>query len=367
MKRILNAFFLMVCFLFSGFSQEVSLILHRVYFEPVNLKVKEDTELFSTLPDLLYSLITTIQPIVRTEEKDEARSIVAITVLKKGKSEMHLTIALLQGEKQTDSTEFVYQSGQLDYFLLKKFMDATAKKFSTYLGEVKPEVQEISMTRDIETKNIIRTVRFTEAMSKPFELNAWIGSFLKANTSHEAVEGFTLQPMILFPFPLQVDLVWYFEKQQGLIFTLYFDYNDYMFFGYKDSATEDIGALSENMIFLAGSGYVFRTLGVFSTSYSISLLLGAVNVKAKEKLVNHNSGQISLSEGESIWLFITSMPFRISFIYNITPELALQTNFALIFNPYMLFTLLAGIPMVYEGSGSAVQVQFFTLGVAYRF
>jgi len=358
---------LTLCYAFSLSAQNDELVLNRVYFAAVDFKTDTDRQFLSALPDMLYSLITTARPIIKTAFKEAANSIIKITVSKKGAKEIRVLMVLTQAGENKAEAEFSYVLEQMDFGRLKGFMENTARKFASYLGEVKPEVKVTSLIKDTQTKDVIRAVQFAEAMSKPFELNIWVGSMLKAPSSHRQESGFSLEPVFSMPFPLELDVVWYFEKQQGLQFVVYFDYNDYMYFGYDASTTEDIPARSENLMFLGGVGYVFRTLGVFSTSYSVSLLVGAVNVKATEDLINHESGRISLSAGESIWLFYALLPLRLSFSYSITPQLAISTNVSFAFNPYVFVGMIAGMQFPYEASGSAVQMQFFSLGAAYRF
>ncbi len=367
MKQVLCSFFLMLCLLFSLCAQDKELVLHRVYFEPVNHKTQSDKELLSTIPDMLSSLITVIQPIINTEYKEAAKSVVTTTVTKGGSNQITVLVELKRGKENITSAEFSYPADKLNYAAFKGFIETTARKFSSHLGEVEPEVKITSLIKDVETKDTIQAVQFAEAMARPFELSIWVGSILKANTSDIDEAKFTLRPRIQFPFPLELDFVWYFERQQGLLISVYFDYNDYMFFGFDAVSPDDLPAASDNLIFLAGAGYVFRTLGVFSSSYSISLLAGAVQVTAKQDLDNKNPEQLSLAAGESAWLFFAQIPLRISFIYNISPNIAVQTNFSFVFNPHILFGLIAGLELPYEGQGSAVQIQFISLGAAYRF
>jgi hypothetical protein len=367
MKLLSCMLCLVLLFVVALNAQNDDLVLNRVYFAAVEFKTNADRQFLSTLPDMLYSLITTVRPIIRTEYSEAANSIVTITARKKTAKEISVLFVLSQAGETKAEAEFSYQPEQMDFTRFKGFMDGTARRFASFLGEVKPEVKVTSLIKDTQTRDVIRSVQFTEAMSKPFELNIWVGSLLKAPSSYRKESGFSLQPMLHAPFPLELDLVWYFEKQQGLQFMLYFDFNDYMYFGYDTSETEDVPARSENVVVLGGVGYVFRTLGVFSTSYSVSLLLGAVNVKAKEDLINHNSGQISLSAGESIWLLYALMPLRLSFSYNITPQLALSTNVSFAFNPIVFMGMIFGVRFPYEASGSVIQMQFFSVGAAYRF
>ncbi|MBN1799793.1 MAG: hypothetical protein JW822_14545 [Spirochaetales bacterium] len=367
MKRAVCGFCLILCVLSSLCAQDTELVLHRVYFEPVNHKTQDDKELLSAVPEMLYSLITINQPIIKTDFKEAARSIVITTVTKSGANQITVLIELKRGNENITTVNFSYTADKLNYAAFKGFLETTARKFSPYLGKVEPEVKITSLIKDVETKDTIKAVQFAEAMARPFELCLWVGSILKANTSDVDEMTFTLRPQIRIPFPMELDMTWYFERQQGLMVTLYFDYNDYMFFGEDPASPDDAPAKSDNMIILVGAGYVFRTLGVFSTSYSVSLLVGAVNVTAKTDLENNDSGQISLSKGESTWLFFALLPLRISFSYNISPDIAIQTNLSFIFNPYIFFSMLSGINLPYEGQGSAVQIQFVSLGAAYRF
>jgi hypothetical protein len=366
MKKAVCGLFLIICVLSSLSAQGKELVLHRVYFEPVNHKTKTDKEIFSTVPEVLYSLITVIQPIIKSDYREAARSVVTTTVSKAG-GEIKVLVELKRGKETVTSADFRYPAEKLNYASFKGFLETTARKFSSHLGKVEPEVKITSLIEDAETQNTIRAVQFAEAMAKPFEISIWVGSILKANTSDREDSSFTLEPMIRVPFPLELDFTWYFERQQGLMFTLYFDSNDYMFFGKDPASPDDAPAVSDNLVFLAGAGYVFRTLGKISTSYSVSLLVGAAHVTAKTGLYNEKSDQINLSSGESIWVFFAHLPLRITFAYNITPEIALQTNFSFAFNPYVFFLMIAGQTIPYEGSGSAVQVQFVSFGAVYRF
>ncbi len=366
MKKVYWVILLVLFFVCTLNAQGTDLVLQRVYFAPVDFKAKADQKLLSALPDMLYSLITTTRPIIKINYQEAANSIISITVGKKGKDQIDVQVLLSRDGKTTAEAAFSYTQDRLDFTLLKRFMENTARKFSSYLGEVKPRVKVTSLITDAHTKDVIQAVQFAEAMSTPLEINLWVGTLSKANTSYRSESGFSLDPVANFLFPLELDLVWYFEKQQGLQFILYCDYNDYMYFGYT-STTDDIPAASENLVFLGGVGYVFRTMGVFSTSYSISLLLGAIHVTAKENLVNKDSGQLSLSAGESTVLFYALMPLRISFSYNITPRISLMTNICFKLNPIVFFGMIAGVHFPYEASGAAVFMQFVSLGVAYRF
>jgi hypothetical protein len=367
MKRAVCGLFIVICVLSSLSAQDTELVLHRVFFEPVNHKTQTDKEMLSAVPEMLYSLITVIQPIIKSEYREAARSVITTTVTKSGANQVKVLVELKRGNESMSSADFSYPADKLNYASFKGFLEAAARKFSSYLGKVEPEVKITSLIEDAETQNTIRAVQFAEAMGKPFEISIWVGSILKANTSENKDRSFKLDPMIRAPFPLELDFTWFFDRQQGLMFTLYFDYNDFMFFGKDPASPEEAPAVSDNLLFLAGAGYVFRTLGVISTSYSVSLLVGAVQVTARTDLANDESGQIVLASGESAWLFFAHLPLRISFAYNITPEIAIQTNFSFVFNPHVFFLMIAGLYPPYEGSGAAVQVQFVSLGAVYRF
>ena len=192
MKKAVCVFCLMLCVLSSLPAQDAELVLHRVYFEPVHHKAQEDKELLSAVPEMLYSLITVNQPIIKTEYVEAARSVVATTVTKSGANQISVIIELKRGSENITAANFSYTADRLNYTALKGFLEATARKFSSYLGKVEPEVKITSLITDVETKNTIKAVQFAEAMAKPFEVGVWVGSILKANSSDIEENNFTL-------------------------------------------------------------------------------------------------------------------------------------------------------------------------------
>ncbi len=336
--------------------QDDNTVLRRVYFAPVAGDSGSNPEIAVYLQDMLYGLITSVQPIVRVKSEGDAHSTVFANMTSISARKARLELFLDEGGTRVAETKWEFDPAAYRPEEFDSFLEETAKTFAPVLGRIKPKTEFIEATReDEEVAAALEEVSFARDMSLPLELTLWVGYAGKAADRQNAgMIGLHLQ---FFPLVFECALFW--DDHQSILLSLLVDFNDYMFFGYGGSGP----AASDNVLALAGVGYEFRTTGVFSAAFVASFFSGPVIVTARENIY---TGLVMPAGGTGIAYF-DYLNMKLVLGFNPTRELGIKTNIG-VYLPvtYILETLFPAIDLGYSMEGSWVLMQFLSIGISYR-
>jgi hypothetical protein len=346
------------------FCDSPNLVPRRIYIEnKIKLKSAGDT-LLSAVPDMLFSLITSIEPVIQVQDKESAHTIITALSEKKDNKEIELTIQLHENGKEIKSSQFIYEKDNLRFNKLYDFLESTAEYFAGDLGPVEPETVMIDLIQDEATKRDFSEIEFTRSLSFLFELSVWSSILYKTT----GIKGDTdvMKLYVVAPFPLWLDFSWKFDRNQAVYFSLYMDYNTYQFFDTDHSDDQREINRSENFSLYSGIGYMFKPPGRFSAGFSVSCYLGGINIKAVDPISCEPDG-LTLAPGESEWVMNTFFSLQLISSYNISRYFSIHARTGLYIGLFSLFRGILGAEQYYEPYSTSGGVEILSVGVSCRF
>ncbi|MBN2534033.1 MAG: hypothetical protein JXB88_14180 [Spirochaetales bacterium] len=341
------------------------LVPRRIYIE--NRITSTENSLLLPVPGMLFSLITSIEPVIQVKEKDRANSIITAMIQKKSDKKIELIIQLYENGKRIKSSEFIYEKENLKFNKLHLFLKSTAEDFAGFLGPVKPETVMIDLIQDETTKRDFSEIEFEKSLSYPFELTLWSSIVYKSMDIQDNADIMRLY--FVAPLPLWLDFAWKFDRNQAVYVSLRMDYNTYQYFDYEnihdmDGSERREIKRSENFSIYGGIGYMFKPPGKFSAGFSLSLYLGGINIKAVDS-ISYESDGLSLEPGESEWVMDLFFSLQLISSYNITKYFSVHARTGIFLGLTNVFSLF-GAEQYYEAGSSAGGVEILSIGVSYR-
>lgn len=359
--------FLMILVLFLAcsfsFCDSPDLVPRRIYIDN-KIKVKSDGDpILSAVPDILLSLITSIEPVIQVKGKERAHTIITALSEKKDK-EIELTILLHENGKEIKSSQFIYVKDNLKFNKLYDFLESTAESFAAELGPVEPETVMIELIQDEATKRDFSEIEFTRSLSFPFELSVWSSVVYKTT----GIKGNTdvMKLYVVAPFPLWLDFSWKFDRNQAVYISLYMDYNTYQFFDTDHSDDQREINRSENFSLYSGIGYIFKPPARFSAGFSVSCYLGGIHIKAVDPISCEPDG-LTLAPGESEWVMNSFFSLQLITSYNISKYFSVHARTGIFIGLFTLFGGLMETEQYYEPYSTSGGVEILSVGLSYRF
>ena len=389
MKKLF--FFFLILIFCSGlsFSTEVKKIPRRVYLGFSNEQLSSNNnkenidKLFFMLPDFLYTRISSLKPIVRVKNREEADSSVIVTIKTMDKNYLLIKVALFNKERLIISDERKFNSKKTDPEKFTRFVNKTSEQFAPYMKKIKPEIKVVKNIKEKKLKKIVSRVQYADKLNKQFEFTLW-GSGITRISPIIPYNFMTNKPIdrVSYIFPLILDAGWYYNKNTGLLFSLYFDKNDTMSFAiastvenndnYSDDIVQTGISKSENELYMAGIGYSYRSLDLISSEFNIIEYLGAVKIKAIDNIEVHyrdNNNNVhtglTIPAGDIGWLFLNFLSLQSVLAVNPLAWVSIKTKVALNINLSVLVNPDFG-KSYYSRDLSTLFFQFFQLGIAFK-
>ena len=315
--------------------RKIDKIPQRVYFAftsppPVPEEGKDKT--LANLLEMYYTTVSSIQPIVRVEEREKAHAVVEVD-WESVELGTKLTVTLIQNGEALEEHSTLY-TGNMDSFIL--FLETSSEEFARHLDLVLPEIKLETRITDEKTEQMVEEVDFSEKLKRPFELTLYTSVFTRDLSGLFAMEGAGADSRFSF-LPLTFDFTWYPWDNVGFYTSLFFDVTNADYTLYSDPAYEP-----KDVFLLPGFGVAYRTLdriaGTFFFGYNIGVIF------AQSGILFHN--------------FFNLSPIV---TFNITDRIAirLRLNFGLDF-----FSI--GRDGDFVALSNTLFVQLISLGFTYR-
>jgi hypothetical protein len=360
-KTVFIIFILLLCI--NIFSEEIERIPRRILFiqENHNAVITENlTGIINGISNFLYNSISSIIPIVRVYDAERANSIIMVDIFEEEES-FKIIITLSEENNELMIKEFSYPKYREEYEGFSLFINNTAEDFSEYLGFVLPKVESTDIFKEEQYEDISEETEYLDSLAKNWELTLWTSGMMQTvnmgggeSEGLDTVRKFSMLPVIF-------DAAWYFKRNVGLLYSFYFDYNDFFIFAdTRDEEGEYSGhGDTDNLYLLNGLGLSYRTLGRVAAQFNIVLYAGGLRLEA-----NSDLGEF-MSEGEKEWFFYMPLSFSPILNINITPNFSIKTKMTM----YMSLTTIAGGggDDKIEGQYSTIFFQYFSLGASVRF
>lgn len=344
------------------FSEDIQKIPRRVYFIQESHEVTIDenlTGMISGISNFLYNSISSIIPIVRVYETERANSIIKVDIF--GEEEfIKIIITLIEDDAELITRNFSYPRYREEYEGFSGFINTTALEFSEYLGFVLPKVEGTTdILEEEQYREAAEETIYLDSLAKKWELTLWtsglmqLGSTKTGSGDFDTIRGFSM-------FPLIFDAARYFNRNVGLIYSFYFDKNDFFIFGeIYDNNGDPIGiSQSDNLFLLNGLGFSYRTVSRVAAQFNIIQYAGAVRIEAITDMRNF------LSAGEKSWILMMPLAFSSIINVNITPHFSIKTKITMYLN---LSGFGEGNDNSYDSDYTTMFFQYFSLGASVRF
>ncbi|MBN1523689.1 MAG: hypothetical protein JW904_04330 [Spirochaetales bacterium] len=350
---------LMSAVLFNLSAQEPQKVLQRVFVEQAATELLVNKDYFTSLPETLFSLITIKQPVIRVTVKDDAHTVLLMSVGKNGDNAAKMTFSIVNKEKTIDTAVLDFTVSPLPLEKIHTFLQQTASVFAGKLGPVPPLVRVTSLVQNEELRNTIAGIEFEEAMTKPFEIT--LSSYLLQKVP---AENGGMMPQFAIPFPIYLDFTWFFTPNNGIDFSLYFEFAE---FGVKvpdgNSVPADVFAI------LGGVGYTFQTLGRFQAAFGIGISAGVL-LAIPQQNVEDSGAAIIYNTGDLVPQFMTMLRLKFIVSYNFTENFAVFLRIGAQLNMQKLILEMAfglGSPDSLECEAFYGRFEAIGIGVLYRF
>ncbi len=403
------AFISLVCVFFcitprmasaDGANNLVNKIPRRVFFGFSSKSAWEAIDrkdLFSLLPDFIYTRVSSLRAIVRVKDKGEADSLVLVDV--KGVSEgdndggkdsgkikkiVELKVELFNGKKPVLSRTGRFDVRNTDVERFTRFVNEVSKAIAPYMNKVKPKIKVVRSVREERVKRVVSKIEYADKLAKTFEFTLWTSGLTRFSqvvpytfTSNKPIDRFS------YIFPLVFDVGWYYQRNNGLLFSFFFDRNDDMSFGLiyhvlyeSDGSVDDVRRVgvsrSENELYLGGIGYSYRSLDTIAAEFNIVQYLGGVRIRAidpievyyRDSSDNLRHG-LTISAGEVGWVFYSLLSLQSVFFVNPFPWLSLKVKIALNINPALLINSNLD-EHYYSIDFNSIFFNFFQMGLALK-
>ncbi len=349
-------------FSYNIFADDIQKIPRRVYFLQESEISYTDNDLKGMMigiSNFLYNSISSIIPIVRIYDEEKANSIIKVELFDE-QDFIRINVTLIKDENIILIKEYLYPRYKEDYEGFSIFINTTSEEFSEHLGFVLPKVETTDILKQEQYKEAAEETEYLDEITKTWEITLWTSGLMQVQQSSDDEDGL-IDIRNFSMFPLMIDAAWYFRRNLGLLYSFYFDFND--FFAFDD--VRDINgeylrkARSDNLFLLNGLGLSYRTISKVSAQFNLILYAGAVRVEAYDDIND------IIAAGETGWIFF--MPLNLSSILNIniTPRFSIKTRMSLFINLFKLFGRQE--TGTYNGEFSALYFQFFSLGASVKF
>ena len=314
-------------------SAEEGLILHRVFVSPIETETAEGevTELpavYREAPEMLYELITTLQPVVRVANPENAHSSIVCEAKPHASEGEHDSLDIVFGiERQ--GMRIAEEERQLSlpptHERYIDTLEGVAEIFASDLGKMDPKIVLSEIETDRETEAVLDQILFEAANATSFEAGLWIGIASKNIGSDENAD-------IHFTFPLHyvAELSWFPSEHHGITGNFLFTRND-MYSQGNDPTSDDDDAATMNSLFMPGIGYTFRTLGRIAGGLFLGYSAGLLQVEALEP-ADIGGGEI-LQEGATETAFAHFFTIRPVLSYSITPNWSVKSSVVFFLDP----------------------------------
>ncbi len=372
-----------------GASETIAKIPRRVFFGFVSEKTKTEAEknrLFLLLPNFLYTRVSSLRAIVRVKNKRDANSLILVRIERMGgKKLVKISVDLVDNERIVLSRQRRFDVDRINVESFTDFVNETSKAIAPYMREIKPKIKIVSSMREKKIKRVVSKIEYADKLAKKFEFTLWASGLTRLSqitpytfTSNEPIDRFS------YTFPLVFDVGWFYQKNNGLLFSFFFDRNSDMSFGmiYRlwyngDGSIDGIDEIgvsrSENSIYLGGIGYSYRSLDVISAEFNVLQYFGGVEIRAIDPIAvyrwddNTNTGKkgLTIAAGETGWVFYSILSLQSILCVNPFPWLSIKVKVALNVNPSLLLN-----PELrshyYSLDFNSIFFNFFQMGVALK-
>lgn len=314
--------------------RNIDKIPQRVYFEFTTAPLQEvgGDKTLSNLLEMYYTTISSIQPIVRVEEREKAHAVVAVD-WESVEVGTKLTVTLNKEGDVLEEHSTLY-TGNMDSFIL--FLETSSGEFARHLDLVMPEIKLETRITDEKTEQMVEEVDFSEKLKRPFELTLYASIFTRDLSGLFGFESAGADSRFSI-LPLTFDFAWYPWENVGFYGSLFFDVTNADYSFSSDPAYEPF-----DVFLLPGIGVAYRTLdriaGTFFFGYNIGIIF------AQSGILFHN--------------FFNLSPIV---TFNITDRIALRLRL----NFGMDFTSIGG-EGDFVAQSNTLFVQLISLGFTYR-
>ena len=350
-------------------AQTIVKIPRRVYFaqapSPAGL-TREVKSLTDGIGEFLYTAVSALKPIVRADDRVKAHSVVAVAVSRSQDRGVFISVTLQDGNTTRVSADYQLESESPDLKKFSRFINDTAQAFAPFLDMISPEARPAaSEEREKNLVEIVQEVEYADQLAKSFDMTLWFTGAMRLFHSSNLDDPGMMSGRKFNMLPIIFDATWYFHRNIGAFFSIWFDYSDDFAFGLRTEPDPMGGgditlgkARSNNLFLLPGIGLSYRTLDTISAQFTLGFYAGAVRVEAIENVTG------VADAGQAAWIFYALISINSVIVFNVTPSFALKAKIAGInFNPMNLSGGENAVPpMDYNG----VFIQFFSLGASYR-
>ena len=295
------------------------------------------------VPALLYSRLTRRVPLVVAGTDEKPHDTIRLEF---GET---LTVLLEEDDAVLDRREYPADLVD-DPLALSDEFDRLAGDWEPLLGLVEPDVSE---ELEVRREELAGEVSFEQQLITPFQATLWLPVAARQIIITDGDSGTSRW---LWQWPLRFDFAWFFKENLGLTTSFRFEYGDHISFG----TDVDRNSLSTtNLMLMPGVGLQVRTFGRISAEFGITMLFGAVRVRADENLDNP-----SLAQGEAAWFFYPVLSLEPAIVWSPTPRWSVKFRL-LEFN--MGLAGLQGSEDAPFGTGeNTIVLNFLQIGAAYR-
>lgn len=324
-----------------------------------------EKKLLRSLPSLLFSEISTLQPCVLVASASEAHSLLSFALVS-DESFLELVVRLSEvreqvpTEREVEVHRYTLPNDRLDISSLRDFITTTARALAPTLTEVPQKVTREQIQQEESRKEIEEAVGFEREMESGYEL--YLAGFAPRLTlSRLATIDNSPMGLILHDisaFPVSADLFFYNRSNLAFVTSFFVDSNSFMSFYSRDTVIDtnpDTGLVlnvdksdtvaSNNFMLLPGLGIGSRTPGRLSASFAVLLYVGALKIEVLEPVYHYWRSSfegfdnlVELAAGEVRWHLFSYLNIRQSLQYNITTSLFVAASLDLYFNPIQLIT-----------------------------
>ena len=329
-------------------------VLRTVFFAPPTgvVLTGETRALVLGAPEMLATALSSIQPYTRVDSPDLARSVVSVQVVDGGQGHLSVTIALHDTDGGSDQANADFASAAIDISAFTQLLDGAARRFAPRLGPVPPQVDILKVTKEQELIFAAQQTDYLDTLDTRWSFSLLSSGLLRLLDSTGVTPGgASFSALSVFPLVLEAD--WFFGRNFGALASFYFNDSNAFDFGHHSRY------LATGIFLFPGIGIVYRTLGVISAEYAITLSAGWIHLTADAGDVKDENQLVALPQGSSTWSAL-SPRIRIapSLIWNVSPAIGLKATIGFDF-------IFPGTFPWYTDSPLA-DFQFLGLGFAWR-